>query len=175
MTKEKDISVDYLRTRLRYEPETGKLFWLDNEDMPSSWRTKYVGKEAFTATHHEGYKKGFVLNRDFRAHRVIWALHYGAWPSDKIDHINGVRNDNRIANLRVVSNQDNAKNMGKSSRNKSGVMGVHWHKRKEKWEARIRVDYKSRFLGYFDCIGQAIKARREAEKAYGYHPNHGRR
>lgn len=175
MTKEKDISVDYLRTRLRYEPETGKLFWLDNEDMPNNWRARFSGKEALNSTGDRGYKRGDILYRPFLAHRVAWALFYGEWPSDQIDHINGVRDDNRIANLRDVPHGENCKNKGRSSKNTSGVTGVHWDSQQEKWMARIRVNYKYNYLGRFDCIGQAIKARREAEALYGFHPNHGKR
>lgn len=174
MTKEKDISVDYLRKRLRYEPETGKLFWLDNEDMPKKWRTRFEGKEAFTTTVC-GYKQGSVLSRLFLAHRVAWALHFGEWPSEHIDHINGVRDDNRIGNLRSVSRQENNKNLGKSSRNKSGVVGVSWHRRANKWVVQISLCDKQTCLGRFDCIGQAIRVRREAEELHGFHPNHGRR
>lgn len=174
MTKEKDIGVEYLRTRLRYEPETGKLFWLDNEDMPTCWRVKHAGKEALTA-YSNGYRVGTILKKRRKAHRVAWALHYGEWPSDEIDHINGVKDDNRIENLRNVSRTENNQNHKKRSTNKSGVMGVERWEQTKKWRVRITVSGLRKHIGYFDCIGQAIKARLEAERLYGFHPNHGRR
>jgi hypothetical protein len=169
-----DIDIDYLRQRLRYEPETGKLYWLHYESMPKGWLTKYAGKEAFTAGNGKDYRRGSLDSTQFLAHRVAWALHYGEWPTDQIDHINGVKDDNRVVNLRAVNSQENSKNSKKSSKNTSGVSGVCWHRRYRKWLVGIKLDYKRKHLGYFDTIEEATKARKEAEVKYGFHENHGR-
>jgi hypothetical protein len=173
MTDKNLPSVEYLRKRLRYEPETGKLFWLDCEDMPNCWRAKWSGKAAFTAVGFWGYRIGAINNVSFLAHRISYALHHGNWPSDQIDHINGVRDDNRIANLRVVSPQENLRNASMRSDNTSGVCGVYWHKQTEKWQARIKVDGRFKHLGLFTSIEAAAAARAEASVKYGYTDRHG--
>lgn len=175
---------ELLRKLLRYEPETGKLFWKERSvDMFSdgkqtaehncaSWNEKYAGKEAFTAG-DRGYKQGLILGRNYKAHRVIWALVNGEWP-DNIDHINGIRDDNRIDNLRSVSQAENNRNAKRRSNNTSGVCGVHWYKRGNKWVAQIRADGNIKHLGYFTDFDDAVAARKEAEIEHGYHENHGR-
>lgn len=83
-----------------------------------------------------------------------------------IDHINRDRLDNRRSNLRVVDYSMNGFNKGKQSNNTSGHVGVSWEKRRNKWEAHIKINKKKKFLGYFDDIDDAIKARRKAEIEY---------
>lgn len=111
---------------------------------------------------------------NFKAHRLAWLLHYGEWPSDGIDHINGVRDDNRIENLRVVSNSDNIKNSCISSANTSGVTGVSWNKVAKKWHVQIKSHGVSENIGLFKDKDDAIKARKDAEIRHNFHPNHGR-
>lgn len=174
MTNTKSLtSVDYLRKRLRYEPETGKLFWLDYEGMPNSWKARWAGKEAFTCLDVLGYRVGSIDNVSFYAHRVAYAIHHGEWPDNQIDHINGVKKDNRISNLRAVTNQENQKNRSMKINNKSGVTGVFWHKAAGKWTAQIRVDYRCKHLGLFDTIEEATAARKEASAKYGFSERHG--
>jgi hypothetical protein len=176
-----DIPIVVLRELLRYDPETGKLFWRERKEgwFPSHracrvWNGQHSGKEALTSPHKPGrYLTGAVLDRRVSAHRVAWALHHGAWPSGHIDHINGEPTDNRIANLRVVTNRDNRRNMALPRDNKTGVMGVTWDAARGKWAAQIGSKPK-RFLGRFDSFDDAVAARRSAEQDDGYHPNHGR-
>lgn len=165
---------EYLRKRLRCEPETGKLFWLDCDEKQQRWRTAWAGKEAFTALDRGGYKHGCIDFLKLRAHRVIWAMHYGVWPSDEIDHINGVRDDNRIGNLRVVSRHENMRNAAMHKNNTSGVCGVSWSKACCKWRAHIMVDRKQIHLGVFDDVADAVAARLAAEREYGYTDRHGK-
>jgi hypothetical protein len=174
MTDTLEVDIDYLRQRLRYEPETGKLYWLASENMPKSWQARWVGREAFTSVEGRGsYKRGSIDCVLFKAHRVAWALHYGEWPTEEVDHINGVRDDNRIVNLRVVSSQGNRRNTKRRSDNTSGVCGVY-RKGKSKWRALIVVDGKQKYLGCFGTPEEAAKARKEAEVKYEFHENHGR-
>jgi hypothetical protein len=173
MTNTKSLpSVDYLRKRLRYEPETGKLFWLDYEGMPQRWLTRWAGKEAFTA-YSNGYLIGGICGVMFLAHRVAYAIHYGEWPDDQIDHINGVRRDNRISNLRVVNHQENLRNANMKRNNTSGITGVVLHKSTGKWLARICVGYRRIHIGYFDTLEEATAARKEAAAKYGFTERHG--
>ena len=173
MTNTKSLpSIGYLRQRLRYEPETGKLFWLDHEGMSNSWRTRWVGKEAFTAQVN-GYRRGLIDGVRFYAHRVAYSIHHGECPCDQIDHINGVKDDNRISNLRAVNNHENQKNRSMRRDNKSGVNGVFWHNPTGKWTAQVRVDRRCKHLGLFDTIEEAVAARKEADIKYGFTERHG--
>ena len=171
---DKDLpSIEYLHKRLRYEPETGKLFWRDCDEMSKSWRTRWAGNEAFTCANSCGYRQGRIDGVSFTAHRVMWAIHYGEWPSDQIDHINGVRTDNSISNLRVVTNQENGRNKSMRSDNTSGVCGVCWHKGVGKWQARIMIDGRSKHLGFFITFDAAVAARAEASRRCGFTDRHG--
>lgn len=172
---------DLLRKLLRYEPDTGKLFWRERpiemfsaDRHMNAWNARYKNREAFTTDNGKGYRKGKIFNKTTKAHRVIWAIHYGSWPDDQIDHINGVSDDNRIKNLRVVTNAENSRNKSMQKNNTSGVMGVYWCKDISKWKAQIQCNGKSIHLGYFTSKDDAIAARADAESKYGFHKNHGR-
>lgn len=105
---------------------------------------------------------------------------FEAWrtnrPNGEIDHINGIRSDNRLCNLRDVSALENRRNSALHGRNKSGVSGVRKRtdRKGERWIARVYLDGKAIHLGSFDTFDAAVTARRGAERKYGYHSNHGR-
>lgn len=186
MANDTNITPEMLRKLLRYEPETGKLFWRARtpdlfedgkrsaEHLCANWNSRWAGKEAFTSGNGNGYKSGHIFSRKYKAHRVIWAIFYGAWPEHQIDHKNGVRSDNRISEMRSVTPEENSRNQKMRKTNTSGHMGVQWVKRDEKWRARINVDGKRKELGDFTNKDDAIAVRKAAEVKYGYHPNHGR-
>lgn len=177
------MSLDYATASklLKFDSATGELFWLpreasmfSHEGFASSWNTKHAGKLALNYQHPSGYRYGGALGKMLKAHRVAWLLHYGDWPSGHIDHINGVRSDNRLINLRDVTRSENQRNIRRSRANKSGVVGVCWEGRKSKWLSRISVSGKTLHLGLFDDFQAAVDARKAAELKYEYHPNHGR-
>lgn len=179
MSEHLDPSV--LRELLRYEPDTGKLFWLPrdvrwfNTDREHKrWNTRYAGKEAFTALHGDGYLRGYVLGQQHFKHRVVWAIETGAWPEQDVDHEDHDRSNNVRSNLSEATRAQNARNRSRASNNKSGVTGVSWYARTAKWSAQIRVaDGKQLHLGYFNDLRDAVAARKTAEREHGYHPNHG--
>lgn len=163
-----------------YEPDTGRLVWKDRPESlfkdarsAKSWNSKYAGKDAFTAMNGNGYKRGAVGGKLYYAHRVAWFLYHGSWPQYQIDHINGDRKDNRISNLRSVTNHENSKNKRFSDKNTSGFTGVTWFKRDQKWKAQIMHKGKNYHLGYFDCAKEARDARVLAEARFKFHQNHG--
>ena len=186
MAKKPIPTPEELRQLLRYEPETGKLFWLPREpwrfevrctsatSVCTHWNARYAGREAFTSTSAQGYKQGGILRHQLSAHRVIWALVHGHWPKGMIDHINGVRTDNRLANLRVVSDAENSRNSAIRSDNTSGRTGVHWNRSQRKWEAYINSSHGRVRLGKFTDRDAAVSARAAAEKELGYLNNHRR-
>lgn len=177
---------ELLRKLLRYDPETGKLYWRERTpDMfkpsrrfkPSvkaaQWNTRHAGQVALGHVTESGYLRGIVNGHKVYAHRVAWVLFYGAEPTDQIDHINRDRADNRIANLREVSRSDNLKNTKLYASNSSGRIGVHHHQ-SGLWSAYIGHQGKKHLLGYYKTRAEAVRAREDAEIRFGYHPNHGR-
>lgn len=101
-----------------------------------------------------GYWRVTFKGKTYAAHRLAWAIYYGEWPDGEIDHINRVRGDNRIGNLRIVSREQNM-------RNRSGVAGVAIER--NRWRAYIWTNGRLLHLGMFGCFGRAITARRKAE------------
>ena len=148
----KDITVETLRGLLDYEPDTG-IF---------RWRVSRGGVEAGAAAGHinnRGYIRIMVNNSPFKAHRLAWLHFHGVWPQDQIDHINGDKRDNRIANLRDVSRSVNMQNQVRAQKdNKSGLRGVSWNKNKKRWEAGISVNGRNEYLGSFDTTEAAHAA-----------------
>lgn len=176
----KTLDIDFLRECLTYEAATGLLFWkkrprehFATSNAHSGWNSKYAGARAGSpnAKRRWSTKIGAEL---YQNHRLAWALQYGCWPDDQIDHINGDPEDNRIANLRVVSNAENQRNASRKATNTSGVTGVSWHRRDKIWHVNIRGGGKLRYLGSFRALDQAVAVRKAAEREYGYHSNHGR-
>lgn len=178
------ISQELLKELLNYNPETGVFTWLARGDKyfqsplaAKSWNNRFAGKEAGTShsnsTSRTRYVSITLFQKQYRAHRLAWLYVYGESPRYKIDHINGDGADNRIANLRDVTDSVSAKNMPMLKRNKSGVTGIHWCKITEKWCAMIHSG-KTKNLGYFSDKFEAICARKSAEARLGFHENHGR-
>lgn len=163
---------DELRQLLRYEPETGKLFWKERpENMFATprafgiWNTRFANREAFTAV-DDGYKQGTIFHKRYRAHRVAWAVHHGEWPKSQIDHINRDRSDNRIKNLRIATNAQNQWNITVRRKSGVGLKGVVKGTRGKGWYARISVNGVRMSLGYFVTPELAHAAYCEAAKKF---------
>ena len=150
---------EQLREQIHYEPTSGRLTWKGNKG----------GAEVGCHT-NEGYRHFRFGAVTIRSHRAAWAMHYGEWPSGQIDHINGIRDDNRIANLRVVSVKQNCQNRRRNANNSSGQTGVHWDASEGRWRAKIQ----GKHLGLYSNFNDAVTARKAAEKECGFHENHGR-
>lgn len=182
--RREELDIETIRQLLAYNPVTGSLTWKERsvdwfvggmfkpESNQKKWNTRHAGKE-FGCLSKTGYLKGIILYRHYRAHRVCFAIYYGYWPN-QIDHINGVKTDNRISNIRSVNSLENNRNLSMSKRNTSGCVGVHWSKSSSRWVAAIKIKGRNVSLGSFDNIEDAKFARAEADKKYGFHPNHGR-
>lgn len=176
------VSPSILRQILRYDPETGKLFWLfrdrsffNSERHWKQWNTAHANKEAFTAGGGSMlHRHGKIFNVLYYAHLVAWAIHHGEWPTDNIDHIDGVECGNKISNLRLASQQVNMQNKRQYASNSSGVSGVSWHKKHKKWQAYITINKKRIHLGFFSDLEEAKNVRLAAQNNAGFHENHGR-
>lgn len=120
-----------------------------------------------------GYIQINVDKRLYLAHRLAWLYMYGEFPKEQLDHVNHERNDNRIANLREVTHQENGCNQKLRCTNTSGVMGVSWDKVRNKWAVAIKAKSKLIHLGRYKTKSRAISVREMAEILYGFHKNHG--
>lgn len=171
---------------LSYDAQSGVIYWRRRPDhfFPTdsrqsqrqcahNWNRRYAGTRAGSLT-TRGYVNIGLEGRLYKAHRIAWCLHYGAWPTRNIDHINGSGADNRIANLRDVPQAENCRNSAMSRRNTSGICGVYWNDAIQKWTASIYEGGRQKHLGVFLDKSAAQAARAAAEERLGYHSNHGR-
>ena len=165
---------------LRYDPETGKLFWRERPRdgfktlrAYNTWNSRFTNKEAFTAAMEAGYRLGAINEVLYYAHRIIFKMVHDIEPL-QIDHGNGNRSDNRLSNLSASSDAGNRLNMCLRSDNISGYHGVSWSNRDCSLEARITYQGHNVYLGYFKRKSEAIKVRKVAEAKYEFHENHGR-
>lgn len=156
MTDRELPTPELLRKLLRYEPDTGKLFWLprDREFFKSdgsfrSWNSQFANRVAFTAIDRDGYNRGAVLQRAYYAHRVIWAMQAGAWPKEQIDHVDQNKLNNKWCNLREASISQNGANKASKPNSSSRYLGVSWNKQTKKWLAQIVKNGERVRLGLF--------------------------
>lgn len=177
-------SQEVLNQLLRYEPETGKLFWKERgpewfkegtlSNSIVAWNAVSSGREAFTTIDTKGYRVGGLFGRRCRAHRIIWKLVYGE-DAEVIDHQNGDGSDNRLCNIVSGTKRANTRNRKRPSNNTSGVVGVSWDRFKKKWVSFIRDNTgKHLVLTVSDSFSECLTSRKAAEEQYGYHGNHGR-
>ncbi|MEN3257550.1 HNH endonuclease signature motif containing protein [Sodalis endosymbiont of Spalangia cameroni] len=174
------FDVDYLRKCIAYSPKTGLAIWKNRprehftkQRIWKMWNTSYADKVA-GCMGEKGYLVIRIDGELFRLHRIIWTLFYGADPgSFQIDHINHIKTDNRILNLRLVDNKNNHMNMPMQKNNTSGEAGVCWHKQCSKWIARVYDNGNVISLGLYESYQDAVLARRKELVKRGYHKNHG--
>ncbi|HII3146503.1 TPA: HNH endonuclease [Citrobacter braakii] len=152
-----------------YENETGILRWKVRISQGV-----HIGDEAGRSKNN-AYAQVRLNGKLTMVHRIIWEMHNGAIDSGMyVDHIDGNTFNNRLSNLRLVTHQDNHRNQKKRSTNKSGYLGVSWNKQHQKWQASIKLSGKVKYLGWFDDIKDAARARKAADIEFGFHENHGR-
>ena len=176
----KKVNAAHLREAVSYNAETGVLVWggrpeghFNTKRAFSTWNAQHAGKPAFSTKTGNGYLKGTFNGVELLAHRVAWLIISGDWPESDIDHVDGNRTNNAARNLRSVTRTENLRNRGWKG-NRQGAMGVYLHKASGLYAARIGRDGKAKSLGYFKTIEEAKNARLAAERAHGYHENHGR-
>ena len=150
--------IEVLRELLTYCPESGVLRWKVNS------KRRKAGDIAGWS--NNGYIVVTISQRSYRAHRIAWALYYGEDPELHIDHKNGDRSDNRIANLRLATRSENNYNIGVRSDNTTGHRGVTYRPERQKYQAYININGRSKNLGRYDFLEDAISARLDAEAKY---------
>jgi len=107
--------------------------------------------------HPEGYMRIWINGKQLALHRFLYEMYHNIklTPDQQIDHINNIKDDNRICNLRVVSHSQNQQNSFKYCNNTSGYKGIHWHKQHCKWQAYYHLNGKTHHIGYFVNIEDA--------------------
>lgn len=186
MAKRRLPAPEELRQLLRYEPETGKLFWRQRglewfahgkqgaERHCKSWNRRFAGKEAFTATHNQGYKDGHVSSCHLLAHRVIWAIVTGEWPINDVDHKDNDKSNNRWSNLRPATNAQNMQNKRVRKDSGTGLKGVSRYGTGGKYQAQIRAGNEIHRLGVFaDPIDAKAAYDKAAKELHGEYANLG--
>ena len=146
------IDLDTLKSALEYNSDTGDFIWIS----PTGYRVK-PGQKA-GCIRPVGYVYVCIGGKCYLGHRLAWFYQTGSWPDCHIDHVNGVRSDNRWANIRSATRAENQRNRGRPANNTSGYKGVSWYARKQKWRARLVCEGVESHLGYFDNIEDARSA-----------------
>ena len=160
------VTQELLHRLLSYNPSTGVAVWLGN------YGRAHAGDLA--GSRHTDPNKGYtgyiaigIGGRQYLMHRLIWFYVHGCWPANQIDHINGVKSDNRLANLREATVAENGRNVGPRLRNKSGFKGVTRADTKaEKWQATIFVNGRQKHLGLYLTREEASAAYQAAATKY---------
>lgn len=147
------VSLARVRELFDVDVEAGTMRWKVNKGRGR------VGALAGKVHGQSGYLTVGIDNRHYRAHRLIWLCATGRWPANWLDHINGDRLDNRIDNLREVTPALNGRNrVSPQANSTTKLVGVSWHKLRQKWRASIQVDGKHIHLGLYDdpAIASAV-------------------
>ena len=151
--KQAALTAEDLRLILSYDPYTGELRWL---------RSKFKARVGQVAgcVWSSGYRVININGHQYLAHRLAWLYVHGVWPHRNIDHRDGVRSNNRIANLRMATEGENAQNQRVAHpRNRGGVLGVSWCADRQSWRAMLMVNGKNHYLGRF-------REQEDAKQAY---------
>jgi HNH endonuclease/AP2 domain len=151
-----DEGIDHaaLLEQFRYDPNTGLFAHSDGRPVKNSKAGRY------------GRLQVYCFGRMRYASRLAWFYVHGVWPDGQVDHINGDHTDNRLSNLRVLTNAQNAQNRSRARRNNStGLLGVSYDKRDDRYRARIMVDGRMVSLGYYPTAHEAHAAYLKAKAA----------
>lgn len=164
-----DLAV--LKSIIDYDQETGLFTWKNRTceyGNHKAWNTKYSGKTAGRKNDHTGYIEISIFDSRYRANRLAWFYSYGEDPKEfVIDHKDGVKDNNKLSNLRKTTYSGNSHNKGAQKNNKSsGIKGVHYNKRDKRYNACISVNKESKYLGSFILLEDARKAVEQAFMKY---------
>lgn len=143
------IAFANLKELFSYNEKTGVF----TRNISTNKRFK-VGDKA-GSINSNGYVVIKIKDKNFKAHRLVWLFHFGVLPPSNLDHINGIKSDNRIENLRLSTFAQNNSNVPRRTNNKSGYKGVIFHKATKKWMASCSHNKKRNYLGLFDSAEEA--------------------
>lgn len=149
-----------LKELLHYDPSTGQFTWL----KPANRFSQVKPGDPAGALHARGYIHIKVDGAAYKAHRLAWLYMYGCWPNPAVDHINRVKTDNWIANLREADQLRNMQNKSCYKSNTSGYTGVTAHRNTGKWVAQIQVNKRNKHIGIYDTPELAALAYQRAKE-----------
>ena len=146
---ETNLTAARLRELLHYNQETGVFTWISSAPR----LRRFLGR---TVRHKvtSGYIACTIDGTSYVAHRLAWLYVHGEWPPQWLDHINGVKDDNRIANLRPCTPSENQQNLSA----RSGALGTRWHPTTKRWLAAIKLHGKCKHLGSYASQAEAHAA-----------------
>jgi len=175
------IDISVAEDIIDFDPITQNMFWkhraseyFKDPNRSFSWNAKNEGKQCFNYLDVNGYLRGVIFKHKIPKHRLIWLFSYGRWPNGFIDHINGIKTDNRLVNLREVTSKENSKNRAISKSNSTGHMNVYNAKRQGAYRVAFCIDGKYKSLGVYDNIQDAVDVRNKNYISMGFNENHGR-
>lgn len=160
------LSQELVKEYLDYDETTGHLTWIKK---PS--KKIYINSRA-GSLHKSGYRQIYFMGKTYPEHRLIWLWVYGVMPTHEIDHINHIRDDNRLCNLREVTRAENSRNRTRQ-RTRIDEAGIWWCKRRKRYIAEITFNQKKVFQRSFVSIDEAISQRKAKLLELGFHENHG--
>lgn len=142
-------TLEQFRSVLEYDPLTGIFRWTVSRPpvVPGDIAGSYWGRT--------GYRRIRFAGREYAEHRLAWLFVHGEWPPHEVDHINRVRADNRIANLRLATRSENGVNRVYI---RTLPRGVVFHKRNKRFQAQIHACGKGHYLGSFETAEEAHAA-----------------
>lgn len=144
---------------LQYDPATGNLIWLVTKSV-----TAIAGQVA-GSVNARGHINIQVNKKMYAAHQLVFLIHHGFIPKE-IDHINQIKTDNRIENLRACTSSQNKGNITRLKNNLSGFRGVSFNNKRQKFVAQIKVFGKQTYLGSFDTAEEASAMYEGAARLY---------
>jgi hypothetical protein len=164
------IAQSRLKQAISYDSFSGEFKRISNQSGPIE---PIKCGSVHTGSH--GYKCLVICidGRRYKASRLAWLFVTGSFPDDQIDHIDGDSLNNAFINLRQATTQENSKNRRIYKNNSSGIAGISWVKRLNKWQSRISIDSRVVHIGVFDTLIDAVCSRKRAERINNYHKNHG--
>ena len=163
-TSKSALTQEELHQLLDYDPETGVFRWKVNSGYCRAGQVT-----AFPTD--RGYLRISIQGKIYSVHRLAWFYVHGVWPTQQVDHINGVKTDNRICNLREATNSENNQGRRMRSDNTSGYVGVTWNKSSKKFRAQIKVNGRYVFLGKFATAEEASRRYLQAKaELHTFHP-----
>ncbi len=153
-----ELTQEHLKSILNYDQETGHFMWI------KAGHGVKIGRIAGSRCNN--YIHIVIKGRRYYAHRLAWFYMTGKWPTNQIDHKNGIKNDNKWKNIREATASENGMNKGPLKNNTSGHKGVSWHKASKKWASVISINHNNKILGFFDDPEKAAQVYRDAAEKY---------